>query len=127
MLEGVIRTEGDAGCFGSVAWVRSRDVGFTVWCGEVCVDHKHSVFVSDSVAAFDIYAGFVGDGHAWQEWCGSPLHAELVEVDAFMYRHELPYAVACAVEVVDAVFPHGFSGESVELGAACPFGEDGRA
>ena len=105
VLEGVVGTEGDA--FGGG-------------------NDEEGVFVAHTMTAFDVDAGFVGDGHAWKEGGGAPLHAELVEVDGFMYRHELTHPMTGAVQVVDAVFPHGFTGKYIELGATGAFGEDRR-
>ena len=105
MLEGVVGTEGDA--FGGG-------------------NDEEGVFVAHAMTAFDVDAGFVGDGHAWKEWGGAPLHAELVEVDGFMYRHELTHPMTGAVQVVDAIFPHGFTGKYIKLGTTGTFGEDRR-
>ena len=89
-------------------------------------DHEHCVFMAYTVTALDVDAGLVSDGHAGQQWGGAPLHAELVQVNGFMDRHELPHTVSCAMQIIDAAFPHGFAGEGVELGAAGALGKDSR-
>ena len=76
------------------------------------------------MTALNVDAWLVCDNHAGQERRGTPLHAELVKVDAFVNRHKLPHPMSCSMQIIDAVFPHGFTRKSIELSAAGAFGED---
>ena len=113
MLEGVVRTEGES------------FVALLTFVAEVGWNDEHGVLMAHSVAAGYVDAWLVGDGHAWEERSRHVVHAELVR--AFVYVHERAYAVACAVEVVDAVAPHRSAGEGIELCAVGAAWEHGAA
>ena len=126
LLKLIVRTEGDAWLWRAWTLIVGEGRSMVVVTPQAGIDHEHGVLVAHAVLSGDVDARLISDGHAWKEGGGAPLHAELVEVDGFMYRHELTHPMTGAVQVVDAIFPHGFTGQYVELGTTGAFGEDRR-
>ena len=69
----------------------------------------------------EIDAGLVGEGHASHQGCRFPLHTELMRT--LMDVEECAHAVACAVQIVQALAPQSLTGQDIELGTTGTRGE----
>ena len=81
------------------------------------------VLDAHAVAPGLVDARFVGHGHVGEQRCGHVVHAYLVRpfVDAEAGTHAVPRAV----EIVDALLPHGVAGADIELRAVAALWETG--
>ncbi len=81
------------------------------------------VFYTDTVPPFFVYTRFVGYRHAGKQRGGYMVHPDLVR--AFVYAEARSYAVARAVQIVDAFLPHRIACAGVELCTAASLREPG--
>ena len=84
-------------------------------------DTEHQILAADAVDVGAVETGLVGCQHARTEGEGAEVKSHFLR--AFVDIEEMADAVACAVEVAQAVFPQELTRDDVDLCSVSAFGE----
>ena len=83
--------------------------------------YQQGVFDTHTKLTFEIDARLVGDGHASHQRGGLPLHTELMRT---LVQIQIgTHTMTCAMQIVQSLAPHRFSGQNIYLGTTGSTGE----